>query len=84
MTTKPQMTVDEWGAMYLKPIADFIESKGRTDPYDFSEGGWDGFVLDAILATKEIMGEEATDFDCIEQIKTVCDYWSKYDNDFIA
>lgn len=77
--SEPKITVEEWRLRYFLPIATFVTSNGATDPHDFKGSGWDGFVLDAILATKDIMGEEATDFDCIEFIQTICSYWSKAD-----
>jgi hypothetical protein len=73
-----EITFTEWKTKYFKPIADFAGSKGVIDPLDFKTSwGWDGFCLDAVLATKEIDGETATDGDCLSYLVTLTAHWEE-------
>lgn len=60
------MTYQEWYETYVRPF-EIIEDGG--EPTDSIEDGYDGFVLDGILATKDIDGEEITDWECVEEIQ---------------
>jgi len=73
-----EITFTEWKTKYFQPIADFAESKGVIDPLDFKTSwGWDGFCLDAVLATREIDGETATDGDCLSYLVTLTAHWEE-------
>lgn len=72
-----EITFGDWKTKYFKPITDFVGSKGVIDPHDFKHGGWDGFCMDAVLATKEIDGETATDGDCLSYLVSVTALWEK-------
>lgn len=60
------MTHEEWYETYVRPFETIIDGG---EPIDSIEDGYDGFVLDGILATKDIDGEEITDWECVEEIQ---------------
>lgn len=72
-----EISFDEWKTNYFKPITDFTMSKGVNDPHDFKNGGWDGFCMDAVLATKTIDGETATDGDCLSYLVAITAFWDE-------
>lgn len=70
-----EIAFDEWKTQYFKPVQDFAKSKGTVDAHDFKHNGFDGFCLDAVLATRDIDGETATDADCLSYIMTLAKSW---------
>lgn len=58
------MTVDEWVSLYLSPFDDETQLKELI----LAQGGFAGWVLDGVLASKNIDGQEATDHECLEMI----------------
>jgi len=60
------MTPNEWHDTFVLPIV--LIGQGDK-PLGAIEEGFDGFVLDGILATKDIDGEHQTDWDCVLEIK---------------
>lgn len=70
--TGKKIKVDEWHEIYLAPFLD-------TDLLNTaicSHGGFDGWVLDGVLAVKDIDGDEATDGECLELIRLLLDEWA--------
>jgi hypothetical protein len=66
-----KITAQLWNEQYLIPFASDETLQEVIDGY----GGFAGWVLDGVLATKDIDGEEATDHDCLELISELV---SKY------
>jgi len=62
MTKK--ITLDEWHERYLQPFTNDDRLQQVIDAY----GGFAGWVLDGVLATKNIDGEWVTDHECLEII----------------
>jgi len=60
------MTPTEWHDCYVSPL--ILLGQGDA-PLGALAEGFDGFVLDGILATKDIDGEHQTDWDCVLAIK---------------
>lgn len=60
------MTYEEWYETYMRPFEKIEEGD---KPIQSIEDGFDGYVLDGILATKDIDGEEITDWECVEEIQ---------------
>lgn len=59
------ITPEQWEEFFLNPMLAVADGK---EPTDEIESGLAGFTMDAILATKEISGELATDWECVEMI----------------
>lgn len=59
-----KITTESWNERYLQPFASDDTLQEAIDSY----GGFAGWVLDGVLATKDIDGDEATDHDCLELI----------------
>lgn len=57
-----KMTVQEWRDLHIAPL------EREETLQEIISDGFDGWILDAVLATKDIDGEEATDGECIELI----------------
>lgn len=76
MNNYDEISFQEWKTNCFLPIISFVDSKGLDDPHGFRDGGWDGFCMDAILVSKDIDGETATDSDCLDYITTICEYWN--------
>lgn len=68
-TTK--ITAEQWYADYLSP---FITDEMLCERID-GHGGFEGWVLDGVLAVKDIDGQEATDYDCLELIGLLVSEW---------
>lgn len=68
-TTK--ITAEQWYADYLAPFIDDEMLRERIDEY----GGFDGWVLDGVLAVKDIDGQEATDDQCLELVMLLVSEW---------
>lgn len=64
--------VDEWHEMYLTPFLD----ADSLDTAICSHGGFDGWVLDGVLAALDIYGDEATDGECLELVRLLLDEWA--------
>jgi len=62
MTDK--LTLDAWHEVYLTPFTDDKLLQTRID----DDGGFAGWVLDGVLALKNVDGQEATDHECLEII----------------
>lgn len=80
--TKPEekLTVAEWQRRYLAPLI-YIH-QGLAEPSDALQSGFAGFVLDGILAVKEIDGEEANDWECVEMVADLIQYAQKLEERF--
>lgn len=61
------ITVAQWQEHFLDPLLAVVAGN-EADPDGELESGLAGFTLDGILAVKEIDGQEATDWDCVEMI----------------
>lgn len=68
-TTK--ITGEQWYADYLSPFVTDEMLRERIDAY----GGFDGWVLDGVLAVKDIDGDEATDHECLELVGLLISEW---------
>lgn len=59
------ITPEQWEEFFLNPMLAVADGK---EPTDEIESGLAGFTLDGIFATKDIDGELATDWECVEMI----------------
>ena len=59
-----KITLDEWHTKYLEPFTTDEKLQEVIDAY----GGFAGWVLDGVLAMKDVEGEYATDHECLEII----------------
>lgn len=64
MSNDTKMTLDEWHETYLQPFTSDEKLQEAIDDY----GGFAGWVLDGVLAMKDVEGEWATDHECLEII----------------
>ena len=62
MDTK--ITLDQWHECYLQPFTNDEKLQEVIDNY----GGFAGWVLDGVLALKDVDGQYATDHECLEII----------------
>ena len=67
-----KLTADDWCEMYLVPV--IAVANGVIKPTPAMEDGFSGFILDAILATKDVDGESASDWDCVLMIDELIDF----------
>lgn len=59
------LSLDRWHESYLTPFTDDKLLQERIDDY----GGFAGWVLDGIVALKDVDGQDATDHECLEIIQ---------------
>lgn len=72
------MTYEEWHETYMRPFEKIEEGD---EPIDSIESGLDGFVLDGILAIKDIDGKAGpTDWDCVEEIRELIELATRVRN----
>lgn len=62
------ITPEQWQEFFLDPLLAVANGDDPTMWADEVESGLAGFTMDAIIATKEISGELATDWECVEMI----------------
>ena len=62
---KTEITLDEWHERYLQPFTSDETLQKAIDDY----GGFAGWVLDGVLAVKDVGGQWATDHECLELIR---------------
>ena len=67
-----ELTLTDWTMMYFNPVKDV--ALGVAPPTEAMSDGFAGFVLDGILAVKEIEGQEANDWECVEMIGEFVSY----------
>ena len=60
-----KITLDEWHERYLQPFTSDKTLQKAIDDY----GGFAGWVLDGVMAMKDVGGEWATDHECLEIIR---------------
>lgn len=72
MTTK-QITLQDWHDRYLQPFHN-LSTTPDAEPTSEMLDGYAGFVLDGILAVKDIDGQEANDWECIELVEELIRY----------
>ena len=65
------ITAEQWYANYLSPFITDEMLRERIDGY----GGFEGWVLDGVLAVKDIDGQEATDYQCLEIVGLLINEW---------
>ena len=65
MTDNTEITLDEWRERYLQPFTSDKTLQKAIDDY----GGFAGWVLDGVMAMKDVGGEWATDHECLEIIR---------------
>jgi hypothetical protein len=66
------MTLDEWNNRYLGAV--IAVADGSAKPTDEMEDGFAGFVLDGILAIKDVEPHhELSDWDLVEHIADFCE-----------
>ena len=70
---KKQMTSQDWHDRYLQPFHN-LASDPNAGPTDEMQDGYAGFVLDGILAVKDIDGQEASDWECVELVEELIRY----------
>jgi len=71
METK-QMKLSDWTDRYLKPV--MAHATNQAPATQEMEDGFAGFILDGILAVKDIAGEEANDWECVELVEELIKY----------
>lgn len=64
MSNDTKITLDEWHERYLQPFTSDEKLQEAIDDY----GGFAGWVLDGVLAMKDVDGEWANDHECLEII----------------
>ena len=67
------MTPQDWRDTYLQPFYK-LASDPDAEPTDEMQDGYAGFVLDGILAVKDIDGQEASDWECVELVEELIRY----------
>jgi len=66
------MTLNEWNQRYLGAVIAVAE--GSAKPTDEMEDGFAGFVLDGILAIRDVEPDhELSDWDLVEHIADFCE-----------
>jgi hypothetical protein len=68
-----QITAQEWHDRYLQPFYN-LASDPNAEPTSEMQDGYAGFVLDGILAVKNIDGQEANDWECVELVEELIRY----------
>jgi hypothetical protein len=68
-----KITAQEWQDRYLQPFYNLANDPTAV-PTDEMQDGYAGFVLDGILAVKDIDGEEANDWECVELVEELIRY----------
>ena len=63
------MKLEDWEKTYLEAFNDRDVLQKQIDDY----GGFAGWVLEGVLETKDIDGEEVTDHECLELIGVLVD-----------
>lgn len=76
MTEK--LTAAQWHRLYVAPLINI--DNGLMEPSDELTSGFAGFVLDGILAVKDIDGEEMNDWECVEAIEDLIRYARAVEN----
>ena len=71
-TMTEKITAAEWHRRYLAPLINIYNR--LMEPSDELTSGFAGFVLDGILAVKDIDGSELTDWECVELIEELIRY----------
>lgn len=74
------ITASDWHRTYLAPLI-YVHG-GLIEPSEELESGFAGFVLDGILAVKDIDGEEANDWECVEMVAELVKYAKKLERRF--
>jgi len=69
-------TYQEWHNAYLSPFMSDDDLRTRIEEH----GGFDGWVLDGVLAVKDIDGQEITDNECLEIIQVLINNWHEANN----
>ena len=64
MSNDTKITLDEWHERYLEPFTSDDKLQEIINAY----GGFAGWVLDGVLAMKDVEGEWANDHECLEII----------------
>jgi len=64
MSDNEKITLDEWHERYLEPFT----SDDKLQEIIDAHGGFAGWVLDGVLAIKDVDGQYATDHECLEII----------------
>lgn len=64
------MNLDEWNQRYLGAV--IAVADGSAEPTDEMEDGFAGFVLDGILAIKDVQ-TDLNDWDLVEHIADFCE-----------
>lgn len=64
-----KLTVKEWRDLHIAPL------EREETLQEIINDGFDGWILDAVLAAKDIDGEEATDGECLELIAELLEHF---------
>jgi hypothetical protein len=68
-----KITAQEWHDRYLQPFYN-LANDPKAEPTSEMQDGYAGFVLDGILAVKDIDGQEANDWECVELVEELIRY----------
>lgn len=75
------MNLDEWNERYLRAV--IAVADGSAEPTGEMQDGFAGFVLDGILAMKDVeAGTELNDWDLVEHIAEFCEFAIKIQERF--
>lgn len=72
-----KLTVDGWCETYLVPVIGVLE--GVSEPTQDMVDGFAGFILDGILSVRDIDGEDANDWECVELVETLISFAKQID-----
>jgi len=71
-TMTEKITATQWHTLYVAPLINIHHH--LMEPSDELTSGFAGFVLDGVLAVKNIDGEEANDWECVELVEELIRY----------
>jgi len=71
VSSTKQITAEQWYENYLSPFMSKEQLRKRIDEH----GGFDGWVLDGVLAVKDIDGQKTTDHECLEMVMLLVNEW---------
>lgn len=78
METK--LSAEQWEHTYVRPIRRYVEDGEK--PSNELLDGFAGFVLDGIIAIKEVDPEEMNDWDCVEMVEELIQLAKACERDF--
>lgn len=68
-----KITLQDWHDRYLRPFYNLANDPTAVPTNEMTDG-YAGFVLDGILAVKDIDGQEANDWECVGLVEELIRY----------